>query len=287
MTRFGRWTHTLLCTCLLVLPRAVCAQGEPARRDSVPLRTRSDAHAAGALVAASAILFTADERIAHWMQRPALQRKRSLDRTATTFEWIGGPGAFVLPATALVLGKLGHDRRTTDVALHTGTSVLLAAGLTQAIKRTIGRARPYVVHDSDAFDVKFGRGFTRGEAYRSFPSGHATAAFATATALVAESQRWWPKRTRVIAPIAYGAATLVGVGRVFHDKHWASDVVMGAAVGTLTARTVVRWQHAHPRNTIDRLLGAGTTSVSAVPAPGGTMIAITLPFPRYARRLFP
>ena len=91
----------------------------------------------------------------------------------------------------------------------------------------------------------------------------------------------------MIAPIAYGAATLVGVGRVFHDKHWASDIVMGAAVGTLTARTVVRWQHAHPRNTIDRLLGAGTTSVSAVPAPGGTVIAITLPFPRYARRSFP
>ena len=50
------------------------------------------------------------------------------------------------------------------------------------------------------------------------------------------------------------AASLVGAARIYEDRHWASDVIAGAAVGTIVSRVVVRYVRAHPRNAIDRAL---------------------------------
>ena len=44
---------------------------------------------------------------------------------------------------------------------------------------------------------------------------------------------------------------------MYNNKHWASDVMMGAAIGTFAGSKVVRYHHSHPKNRIDRwLLGA-------------------------------
>lgn len=59
----------------------------------------------------------------------------------------------------------------------------------------------------------------------AFPSGHAMAAFATAAVIGEE----YP----LIAPIVYALATYVAVARVQQSTHWASDVVVGAALGLL------------------------------------------------------
>ena len=64
----------------------------------------------------------------------------------------------------------------------------------------------------------------------------------------------------------YGGAALVGWSRMFDNKHWASDVITGAAIGTFAGLKVVHWHHAHPHNRIDRIfLGA---SVSPLPNDG-------------------
>ena len=52
----------------------------------------------------------------------------------------------------------------------------------------------------------------------------------------------------------YGGATLVGASRIYNNAHWASDVALGAAIGTFTGLKVVRYSHQHPDNPIDRLL---------------------------------
>jgi membrane-associated phospholipid phosphatase len=98
----------------------------------------------------------------------------------------------------------------------------------------------------------------RDDDYRSFPSGHSTAAFAFAAAVSSETQRWWPGTRWVIGPILYGGASLTGLSRIYDNAHWASDVMAGAALGTFTGVKIVRYQHSHPNNWLDRkLLRAG------------------------------
>jgi membrane-associated phospholipid phosphatase len=52
----------------------------------------------------------------------------------------------------------------------------------------------------------------------------------------------------------YGGATMVGLSRMYHNKHWASDVVLGAAIGTFSGLKVVQYTHNHPKNRLDRIM---------------------------------
>lgn len=71
-----------------------------------------------------------------------------------------------------------------------------------------------------------------GSDHQSFPSGHAAITFAAAT--VIERHLGWRK-----AALGYVIASYVAVSRLHDDKHYLSDVVFGAAVGSLAGRTVV------------------------------------------------
>lgn len=78
--------------------------------------------------------------------------------------------------------------------------------------------------------------------YTSFPSGHATLAFAAATVYAMEY------RDRPLVPIiAYSAASLVGLTRITENKHWASNILLGAALGHLCGRQVVNNYHRYAR----------------------------------------
>ena len=66
---------------------------------------------------------------------------------------------------------------------------------------------------------------------------------------------------------AYAGATLVGVSRMYNNMHWASDVIGGAAVGTLFGLKVVKYSHSHPGNRIDRALLKGNRAAPPVPIP--------------------
>jgi membrane-associated phospholipid phosphatase len=222
---------------------------------------------------ATVALVPFDQRIATHLQRPGFQQHAGLDHTATGFELLAIPGVFVGSGAAYLVGRLEHHRSLADVGLHVGEGTVVGAAVTEVIKRVAGRARPYVSADENPHDFGVGRGLTKGEDYRAFPSGHTTVAFAAASALTSETAHWRPHATRVVAPLAYGGATLVGLARMYHDQHWASDVALGAGVGALSGLAVVRQQHAHPRNWIDRtLLSAGVT-----PVPGGIAVVWSMP----------
>jgi membrane-associated phospholipid phosphatase len=139
-----------------------------------------------------------------------------------------------------------------DLGLHGTESILVGLGVTTAIKVTVGRARPYVNRDRP-HDFGLFRG-VRHEEYRSFPSGHSVMAFAAAAAVTDETRRWWPQSVWYIAPAMYGGASLVAVSRMYDNKHWASDVLVGAAIGQFAGRKVVRYHHSHPNNSLDRWL---------------------------------
>lgn len=74
-----------------------------------------------------------------------------------------------------------------------------------------------------------GRGRPHGGNHHSFPSGHTSSAFASATAL-SYSYGW------KAAVLAYPIATAVGLSRTADDAHWLSDVVAGAWIGVIWGR---------------------------------------------------
>jgi len=75
-------------------------------------------------------------------------------------------------------------------------------------------------------------------AHSSFPSGHTTGAFAAATVFATEY------RQKPLIPIlSYSAATLIGLSRLTDNKHWATDVFVGAALGYLSGKQVVNNYH--------------------------------------------
>ncbi|MDB4913312.1 MAG: phosphoesterase PA-phosphatase related protein [Gemmatimonadetes bacterium] len=216
-------------------------------------------------------MFPADRHIAQSLQDPEVQANRFLSNTGHGLEMIATPGAFVIGGALYSIGRFGGHKDLEDLGWHGTESVLLASGVTTILKGVLGRARPYVAGDSNAHDFKFFRGFADADR-QSFPSGHTTAAFAAASSVTAELRRVWPKSTWFAAPALYGGATLVGLSRMYHNNHWASDVVLGAAIGTFSGLKVVRYSHAHPDNLLDRWI----MGVSVIPdASGGGSLMFT------------
>jgi hypothetical protein len=84
----------------------------------------------------------------------------------------------------------------------------------------------------------------------SFPSGHTTVAFAAATVFALEyKDHFWIKF------LSYGAASLIGASRVTENKHWASDVLVGAAIGYLTGKQIVNNYHRYAKLKAPKQLG--------------------------------
>ena len=122
--------------------------------------------------------------------------------------------------------------------------------LTGGIKGIAGRARPYASPGRPG-DFRLMSGVHDG-ARQSFPSGHTTAAFAFAAAMERELRRSHPKVARWAGPSLYAAAALTGLARMHSDDHWASDVIMGAGIGTVSGLMVARFHADRPRHWIDQ-----------------------------------
>ncbi|MDB4884858.1 MAG: phosphoesterase PA-phosphatase related protein [Gemmatimonadetes bacterium] len=154
------------------------------------------------------------------------------------------------------IARIRRDDGTADVALHTTESVAGAAMFIQVIRGALGRARPFVVDDSggghhaDPYDFRPLRGFTSYD-YRSFPSMHAMASFATATALTQEMRRRDTPHRKVISPLLYAGAAMPSLARLYLDEHWSSDIAMGIFLGVFSGQKVVQYSHDHPDNRVD------------------------------------
>jgi len=90
-----------------------------------------------------------------------------------------------------------------------------------------GRARPSTGESSHSFHP-----FSTRSRFASFPSGHASSAFAVATVIADQSNKTY------IDVLAYSLATLVAISRVHIDKHWASDILVGSAIGYFVAKKI-------------------------------------------------
>ena len=163
-----------------------------------------------------------------------------LDRTFEGGELLGGAlfqlgGAFATYGVGRVAGK----PRLAELGRDLVRAQLLVQGVTQGIKYSVGRTRP------------------DGSSRTSFPSGHSSGSFSTATVL----QRHYGWKAGIPA---YGVASYIAASRLSENKHFLSDVVFGAMIGLAAGRTV----------TLDR--GATRLEIAPMVAPGGGGVQMTL-----------
>ena len=133
--------------------------------------------------------------------------------------------AYWLPA-AFVVGTLGwgfvhHNRKVKTRGYEAVISIGGATLLSEVMKRIVDRTRPADRYPMEVFAYSSEHG-------RSFPSGHTTAAFSTATTISLEYRRWY-----FVVP-AYLWAASVGYSRLYLGEHYPSDVLAGAAIGIAT-----------------------------------------------------
>jgi len=101
-------------------------------------------------------------------------------------------------------------------------AVVVNTAITQGLKYSINRNRPY--QDYPTYIVPY-----QYDNDPSFPSGHTSTAFATATALSMEYKKWY-----VVVP-SFTWAAAVGYSRLHLGEHYPTDVLAGAAIGVGSA----------------------------------------------------
>jgi membrane-associated phospholipid phosphatase len=143
--------------------------------------------------------------------------------------------AGLLVAVAIVSPALRGIQRSLLLGLGTRLqfifcAVAVSSLVTEVLKYSIGRGRPFVGGEANAFHFSH---FAGNPAYYSFPSGHATTAFALAFAVSVV----WPKAR--VAMAAY--ALIIAATRLVLLAHHPSDVVAGAMVGIIGAMFVRYW----------------------------------------------
>lgn len=265
--RISRWVVGVTMGWAL-LSRTASAQQATQPRDSVQGRlfTATDAWLTGGFAVATAVVWPMDESLARRSQLPGNQNNATLKNTATAFRNLADPGTVIISVGLWGAGRLTHDRTMAEIGLYSSEAIAASGVVGWVIKSVAGRARPRV-NINRPRDFKLGRGFGASGDYQSFPSGHTLAAFSLAAAVTAESGKFWPREQVLIGVVTYGGATLSGLSRMYNNAHWASDVVLGAGIGTLSGVMAVRWNELHPDNWFDRTL----LHLSAAPNAGGGM----------------
>ncbi|MBI2383125.1 MAG: phosphatase PAP2 family protein [Gammaproteobacteria bacterium] len=173
-------------------------------------------------LAGAALAAPFDRRIADWSQdhHPLFDDAPSAGARSDDLR----DGLLVAAALAAAASPVPEETGWLRQKARTGLALVLTGKATRAAtgfgKFAAGRERP------DASNT------------RSFPSGHSSVAFAMAGFADAELGRFdWPAPAQFAVDAGlYGTAALTAWARVEADKHWASDVLAGAALGSFVAR---------------------------------------------------
>ena len=143
----------------------------------------------------------------------------------TNFSRIDAQGVTIFniaaPVGVFTAGLIKHDKKLEIDAAYMAGAFVLSSVITNVTKQIVKRKRPF---EEYPFITKL----SSGGGY-SFPSGHTSAAFTTATSLSLYFPKWY-----VIVP-AYLWAGSVGYVRMYQGVHYPTDVLAGALVGAGSA----------------------------------------------------
>jgi membrane-associated phospholipid phosphatase len=129
-----------------------------------------------------------------------------------------------VPAGLFIGGVLAHNEAMRQNSLFVASSTAVSWGMEYLIKHIVKRRRPFR-QNANLMPVYRAGG-------TSFPSGHASTTFSTATALSMAYSKWY-----VIVP-AFLWAGSVSYSRMYLGEHYPTDVVAGATLGVGSALTM-------------------------------------------------
>lgn len=141
------------------------------------------------------------------------------------YRFLSNTTATISIATPIIIYSTGlfqKNKSLKEKALIIGESTLAAAITSTVLKYSINRDRPF-----EKYPLVFNKDINASSP--SFPSGHTSSAFATATSLSLAFPKWY-----VIVP-SYAWASSVGYSRMHFGVHYPSDVLAGAVIGAGTA----------------------------------------------------
>ena len=128
-----------------------------------------------------------------------------------------------------VYGLLARDTTAKKIAIELLQAGIYSEAVTFLLKISVGRARPYTNEGPKSFHPFTGLNTD----YNSFPSGHSTSAFALSTIMSRHAN------STALKILAYVPAGFTLFSRIYQDKHWISDELLGACVGFFVGNWVV------------------------------------------------
>ena len=146
-----------------------------------------------------------------------LNRNTKLDNTFRLITNSASPVSIATPLIIYSVGVINDDETIKKKGIYIAETFLVSAFISTGLKYSINRDRPFVTYP-DLEKVTSGGS-------PSFPSGHTSEAFATATSLSIAFPKWY-----VIAP-SFLWAGAVGYSRMDLGVHYPSDVLVGAVCG--------------------------------------------------------
>jgi membrane-associated phospholipid phosphatase len=150
-----------------------------------------------------------------------LERNPALDPTFKFVTNSVSPLGLGAPLIVTSLGFIQNDKSLKNKGYYIGATLLTSTVLTTTLKFAIDRDRPFVTYPDIQKLTSAGS--------PSFPSGHTSEAFATATSLSLAFPKWY-----VIAP-SFLWASAAGYSRMHLGVHYPSDVLVGALIGSGSA----------------------------------------------------
>jgi len=173
------------------------------------------------------LLTTADKPIKHMMERNQTSTFKSI---TNVFEPLGNQYGPAFVTGMYFVGLISGNRRIEHASLSIARSLLISTAIYTVSKSLIPRQRPVRTDNQYDFRLPFNK---KVKTYTSFPSGHSNTIFsiATAAALEFKEAKWVPY-------VAYTIATLTAVSRVYQDRHWSSDILIGASMGHFITKKV-------------------------------------------------
>ena len=193
-----------------------------------PFRTtRADSKFLVPIGLTTAALIATDRRSANELGEHGGNEKRvkislQLSRPGGTYASAGIAGTFYL------VGVLKHDSRARETGILGGEALIDAKIVYSVLKQVTQRPRPLVPDPNDDF-------FDGGN---SFPSGHATDAWALATVIASEYHD-----RKAVQVTAYALASTVSLSRYTGRAHFLSDVFVGSVIGYGIGRYVYKKHH--------------------------------------------